>query len=151
VKLVEYLGHELKGESILELLEDYDMEVVYHFDRLHENSPDQYSAAAREAGFELCFDENQVLKTIFCYIQPRDDFSAVDPSIVGTAIFASLADAKAAAAADGISCEHNDRMELFGRQLSWIRFEMGVQSIHYEFSPDMLSLVTLMRASEEVV
>lgn len=143
MKLTEYLGLHLKDDSVLELLEQHDMEVIYRFDRLHENSPDEYTAAARDAGFELCFDERQILKTIFCYVQDRDAFSAVDQSIVGATIFESLAEAKAAAAKDGVSYEHNDGMEFLGRKLCWIKFERGDRAVHYEYSPSTLSLITL--------
>jgi hypothetical protein len=151
MKLIEYLGRQLKDDSVLELLEHHDIEVIYRFDRLHENSPDEYTAAARDAGFELCFDEKQILRTIFCYAQSQDGFSAIDESMVGTTIFESLAEAKAAAARDGASYKHNDGMEFLGRRLSWISFEREGRRIHYEYSPRALYLVTLSHPDDEVV
>ena len=144
--LVEYLGLDLKDDAVLELLERYDIEVIYRFDRLHENTPDEYTAAARGAGFELCFDEQQVLQTIFCYAAPRDGFAAVDPAIVGAPFFKTPADAKTAAAQGGSDLQYNDGMEFLGRRLSWVSFELGEHKRHYEYSPKTLSLVTLSLA-----
>jgi hypothetical protein len=151
MKLIEYLGRQLKDGSVLELLEHQDMEVVYRFDRLHENSHDEYTAAARDAGFELRFDENQMLKTIFCYVQGRDGFSAIDQSIVGATIFESLAEAKAAAEKDVVGYKHNDGMDFLGRRLSWISFERANRKFHYEYSPSGLSLITLSNPDGKVV
>lgn len=127
------------------------MEVIYRFDRLHENTADEYTAAARDAGFELCFDEKQRLTTIFCYMLGRDGFSAIDQSIIGTEIFESLLEAKAAATKGGFSYEHNDGMEFLGRRLGWISFEREDRKFHYEYSPIALSLITLSLPNAEVV
>jgi hypothetical protein len=148
--LIEYLGRKLKDDEVLELLEHHAMEVVYRFDRLHENSPDQYTAAARNAGFELCFDETQVLQTIFCHAEPRGGFAAVDRSIVGAPFFESLSVAKAGAVNRGVSFKHNDEVEFLGRHLGWVSFELGKRRLHYEYSLGALSLVTLSLAREDV-
>ena len=37
------LGKKLKDDDILDVLEDYEIEVVYDFDRSHENIEDIYS------------------------------------------------------------------------------------------------------------
>lgn len=63
-------------DALMELLEHHDMEVVYQFDRLHENTPDACSSAARSAGFELRFNERQSLETIWCHMKARDGFAA---------------------------------------------------------------------------
>ena len=63
--LIEYIGRNLKDDEVVDLLENHDMEVIYSFDRLRENSPDEYTSAAREGGFELSFDPEQMLRTIF--------------------------------------------------------------------------------------
>lgn len=83
MKLVSYLDRKLKDDAVIELLEHYDMEVVYQFDRLHENTADAYSSSSKSAGFELRFNEYQTLETIWCYVKARDGFNAVDASIVG--------------------------------------------------------------------
>jgi len=143
IHLTDYLGHQLKDDSVLEILEYHDMEVIYRFDRTHENLPDQYTAAARDAGFEFCFDENQKLMTIFCYVQGRDGFAPIDLSIIGVQIFETLSEAKETAAKERLSYKHNDGMEFLGRRMSWIKFVYGAQTVHYEFSPGALSVITL--------
>lgn len=40
------------------------MDVVYYFDRLHENTADSYSSSAESAGFEFGFDKRQVLSVM---------------------------------------------------------------------------------------
>jgi uncharacterized protein YjhX (UPF0386 family) len=152
MKLIDYLGRKLKDDPMIRLLEEHDIEVIYRFDRQHENLPDEYTAAARNAGFELCFDESQRLKTIFCYVQSRDGFSVVDQSMVGATIFKSLAEAKATATRAGTTYEHKDEVQFLGRSMSWIRFEREGRQIHYEFSPTGLSMITLSgRLDGEVI
>jgi hypothetical protein len=141
--LIDYLGNKIKDDAVLELLEDHQMELVYHVDRTHENMPDRYSAAARAAGFELLFDEDQLLQTIFCYVEPRDGFAPVDLSTVGAPVFESLALAKVGAANLGVSFKHNDGMQFLGRRLSWVSFELGKHKFHYEYSPDALAVISL--------
>ena len=100
--LAEYVGQKLKSDSVIEILEHFDMQVLYDFDRLHENTPDSYSSSAREAGFELRFNEEQILDTIWCYIEPRFGFSPVDKEIVGAPILESFLDARSYAHESGV-------------------------------------------------
>jgi len=143
VTLIEYIGLNLKDDDVVDLLEHHEMEVIYHFDRLHENSPDQYTSAAPGGGFELRFDDRQVLTTIFCYVEERDDFLAVDPSVVGIALFTSPAEARTVGEREGVNCKHKSDVEFLGRRLTWVSFEKGNRKMHYEYSDNGLSLVTL--------
>jgi UDP-N-acetylenolpyruvoylglucosamine reductase len=142
VKLIEYIGLRLKSDEVVDLLEQHDMEVIYRFDRLKENSPDEYSSAASEAGFQLSFDENQVLTTIFCYVKGRDGFAPIDPATVGVTFHNALSDAKAAGERKGTKCLYKEGVRFLGRTLSWVSFEMEHRKIHYEYE-DGLALVTL--------
>jgi len=45
------LGRQLKDDEVVEVLEARDMQVVYDFDRTHENLEDVYWAAAQASGF----------------------------------------------------------------------------------------------------
>lgn len=138
MQLAQYIGRKLKSDPVIEILEHFDMEVVYDFDRLHENTPDSYSSSAREAGFELRFNESQVLDTIWCYIQPRPGFSPVDQDIVGAAIFENFDDARSYAHASGVPASGSKDEE------SWFRLEHETLWIHYEFSDRCLGLITFM-------
>lgn len=129
----------LKSDELIELLEDFDLSVVYDFDRLNEGAEDVYWVSAQDAGFQLKFDRNQVLRTVFAYAVPRDGFSEVDSSIVGVSFYSSLEEAQRAFDDAGIPftaghAEHH-----------WIKGQLPEYAAHYEFSPSgKLALVTLM-------
>ena len=93
--LVAFHAQSMKSDDVIDLLERFDMDVIYRFDRTHEGTPDEYSASAPAEGFELRFDEHQVLDTIFCYIQARGRFSPIDASCIGVPIPKSFAHAGA--------------------------------------------------------
>lgn len=139
MKLVSYLDRKLKDDAVIELLEHYDMEVVYQFDRLHENTADAYSSSAKSAGFELRFNEHQTLETIWCYVKARDGFSAVDASIVGVPFYSTFKDASYETEASGVRMSKS-----LSDNESWIRLEEDRLWRHYEFLDGRLDLVTLM-------
>lgn len=139
MKLVSYLERMLKDDAVIELLEHYDMEVIYQFDRLHENTADAYSSGARSAGFQLQFNEHQVLDTVWAYVKPRDGYVAVEPSILGVPCYSSFAEAVAAAQALGLPLSK----PASGSE-AWIRLEGDRNWHHYEFADGELALVTLM-------
>ena len=121
---------------MIDLLEHFELEIIYDFDRLHEGTPDQYSASARDQGFELRFDEHQVLTTIWCYIRARDLFKPIDPQTVGVFIPDSWEDAKQYALRENARVSESPG--------AWLRIENEELWVHYEFAGDALSLVTLM-------
>ncbi len=137
MQLVSYLGKNLKSDSIIELLERFHMDVVYAFDRLHENAADSYSSSAKSAGFEFRFDETQLLSVIWCYIRPCSGFSAISTDVIGVPCFNSFAEAKHFAANAAIKTSQAKD------GAAWIRFEQEGAWVHYEFSEDQLVLVTL--------
>jgi len=138
MRLASYLGENLKSDSVIEVLEHFDMEVVYDFDRLHENTPDAYSSAAESAGFEFRFDDRQVLCTIWCYIRPYSGVSAIDQDVIGASCFRDFAEAKSHAAKTGTKTSQSKD------GAGWIRFEYDNVWIHYQFSEGELTRVTLM-------
>ena len=139
MKLVGYLERKLKDDAVIELLEHYDMEVIYQFDRLHENTADAYSSAAKSAGFELRFNEHQILETIWCYVKARDGFTPVDTSILGVPYYNSFKEASKAAEVSGVRVSRPPA----GSE-AWIRLDEDCIWLHYEFVDGALSLVTLM-------
>lgn len=52
-------------DSIVELLEHFDIDVDYDFDRTHEEMEDVYWAASQQNGFQFRFDETQKLDVVF--------------------------------------------------------------------------------------
>jgi len=137
-KLKDIFELNLKSDEVLDLLECFDMDVIYHFDRLNEGTPDYYSSATHAEGFELRFDERQVLETIWCYVQEREGFSKIDLGYIGVPVLETFDEAKARATASG---------QRFSESASgaWLRLEDDEMWTHYEFTAGGLSLVTLMR------
>lgn len=139
MNLVTYLDRKLKDDAVIELLEHYDMEVVYQFDRLHENTADTYSSTAKSAGFELRFNEHQILETIWCYVNARDGFTPVDTSILGVPCYSSFKEASKEAEVSGVRLSTSPS----GSE-AWIRLDEERLWRHYEFVDGALALVTLM-------
>lgn len=137
MQLSSYLGKHLKSDFVIEVLEHFDMDVVYDFDRLHENTADSYSSSAESAGFEFRFDERQILSVIWCYIRPRSGFSAINTDVIGAPCFHNFSEAKSHAMSAGIKTSQSKG------DSAWIRFEHDGLWIHYEYSDDKLALVTL--------
>ena len=142
MQLVEFLGLALKSDAIIELLEVNEVEVIYDFDRLHENQPDRYTASALSAGWELCFDADQKLKTIWCYVVPKNRFVAVDTQAIGVPMYSTLAEGRNAAEVGGL--KFSQSTDDGRRSQSYIRIERPDQWHHYEYSDTQLTLVTLM-------
>ncbi len=51
MKFLPLLGKLLKDDEVVAVLEQADMEVIYDFDRLHENTPDKYWAESKKHGY----------------------------------------------------------------------------------------------------
>ncbi|WP_028104296.1 hypothetical protein [Pseudoduganella violaceinigra] len=136
--LANYLGLNLKSDEVIELLDSLDMQVVYDFDRLHENTPDSYSSSSKSTGFELRFNETQVLETIWCYMQPRHGFTQIDSGSVGVPVYASFEMAQSAARELRIKTSEPREGK------AWIRLELENVWHHYEFDDQGLALITLM-------
>lgn len=142
MKLVDFLGLRLKDDAVIDLLECYEIAVVYDFDRDNENIADEYSASAKPAGFELRFNEHQILETIWCYVRGRDGFVPVDPQLIGVPCYLSFADAKSAAIEAGCAMSESPSGNLL--KTKWLRMETRERWTHYEFVDEQLALVTIM-------
>jgi hypothetical protein len=138
MQLANYIGLALKSEAVIELLEDYEMKVIYDFDRLQEGTADSYSAAAPQAGFELGFNEQQLLETIWCNVQPHPGFDAVELGRVGAPGFDTFAQAAEHARQHGLRTSQAQSGQ------GWIRFEYDALWVHYEFNHDLLDRMTFM-------
>lgn len=129
---------------MLDLFETYDVQVVYEYDRTHENMPDEYHAKCEALGAQFVFDEHQVLGTIFLHLTAED---GVEPAVLSDSdveVFGSKSDARDFAARMKVETSEG-RASLFGTDRDWIRLEYSSHSIHYEFRPDVLSLVTITK------
>jgi hypothetical protein len=142
--LLNLLGCHLKDDDVIEVLEHFDIRVVYEFDRTHENIDDEYWAAAAAAGFQLRFDQDQKLTTIFHYIQPAEGFSSFDSGSLGVPLYTKFADAEREFLASGrryVQSKGESGSPWFQR---WIKADHDAFTAHYEFDDDgMCRLVTI--------
>lgn len=144
MKFLPLLGQSLKGDALLDLFETHDVQVVYEYDRTHENMPDEYWAKAESLGAQFVFDENQVLKFIYLHLTDTDGFEPVDLSDSDIQEFGSKGEVGDFAARMKIETAEG-KASLFGTDRDWIRLEYSSHSIHYEFRPDVLCLVTITK------
>lgn len=136
------LKTQLKSDNMDELLESWNVQVIYAYDRNNENMPDEFWASIYDAGVCFRFNANQILETIFLYLTKTDGFTPIDLSETDISRFDSIADAMSYAKTIGTQFA-TGQGELFGHTRSWIRFEYNTYSIHYEFREEVLALVTL--------
>jgi hypothetical protein len=145
MNLSALLGKKLKDDDILEVLEDYQIdEVVYDFDRSHENIEDAYWAPAREAGFQLRFNQDQVLDVIFCYVAALEGFTPVDLEITGVSIFETFDDAELACKRNALRYSISDSTKGEEFRKKWLRIEEVDYWTHYQFENGSLIRLTLM-------
>ena len=135
--MLALLGKQLKDDDLIDLLELHDVDVVYAFDRLHENTPDIYWASLHSVGVLLRFNEHQVLSTIFCYVVARDGFNAVATDAIGVPVYESFQLAEQACQSNAVAYEASPTK-------AWLKVLAHDHHAHYEFSEGALSLVTLM-------
>ena len=136
------LKTQLKSHDMNDLLESWNAQVIYAYDRNNENMPDEFWASIYNEGVCFRFNENQILETIFLYVTKTDGFTPIDLSETDISRFDSIADAMTYAKTIGTQLA-TGQGELFGQMRSWIRLEYNAYSIHYEFREDVLALVTL--------
>ena len=139
------LRKSLKSDDVADLLEHWDVSVTYEFDRLHEGTSDWYWAGFRDLGFQLRFDQNQVLDCIFIYVLESDGFSPVDLSDSDIPVFGSPGGVAAYAAQQGAATS-DGRASLEGVVRDWVRVEWNSHSVHYEFRGGELALITVAAA-----
>lgn len=135
MKFLSLLGQHLKSDGVIEVLEHFGMPVVYEFDRLHEGTADLYWSDAKAKGFQLRFDEQQRLDTIFLYVMPRHGFSAVDLSNSDVEMHATLDDAHQRVKQTAHAVKVGD---------GYVKALFGDKWVHYEYRDGCLSLITLM-------
>jgi hypothetical protein len=141
------LGKQLKDDEVIEILEGLDMEVIYEFDRLHENMPDIYWAASKPKGFQFRFDDSQSLEVVFLYITSDDDFAAVSQHDCDVPFFSSKQDVEAFGAAQHLQIAKGSA-DFDGVSGEWVKLGFATHSIHYEFRAGRLALVTISRKDE---
>lgn len=142
MQFLPLLNTTLKSEALLQLLESWDCDVTYDFDRNYENTSDQYWAASEAEGIQFRFDDQQTLKTIFLYVTASDRFAAIDLTATDIPSFNSISDIRAHADDHQIAISEG-QVDFLGDPRDWIRLEANTHFIHYEFRESKLSLVTV--------
>ena len=140
------LGKQLKDDEVIGILEGLDMEVIYEFDRLHENMPDIYWATSKSKGFQFRFDDSQRLEVVFLHITPDDGFTAVSQDDCDVPFFGSKQ-------RGGIrQAQHlqvtKGSADFLGVHRDWLRLSFATHSINYTFQRGSLATVTIIRRDE---
>ena len=144
MQFLPLLGKRLKEDAVLELLEDYDIEVVYDFDRLHENTADKYWAASKKDGFQLRFSAEQTLDVVFLYTAPVDGFAAVDSSDLDIPLFSGVAEVEAHCTARSLRFTKGQMRGGVLAERDWVRIDADTHSTHYDFRGGVLTIVSLL-------
>ncbi len=146
MNILSLLNRSLKDDEIIEILEWADAQVVYDFDRSHENIPDIYWASCQSKGLCLRFDEEQRLGTIFLYVRGIEEYAPADlAQFDGINFFPDIAQVEEYAKNSGVSYRCGERPHQLPPCGKWIRIEMKDYSLHYEFRDEGLALVTVCR------
>ncbi len=141
------LNKKLKDDEIIEILESLDIEVVYEFDRLHENMPDIYWATSEPEGFQFRFDEAQRLEVVYLHVIPADGFAPVSQRDCDIPFFTTKQEVEAFGEARHLQVTKGSA-DFLGVSREWVRLEFAAHSIHYEFRTGSLALVTISRKDE---
>ena len=139
---IPLLRQPLKGQVIVDLLEAWDADVTYDFDRLAEGAADRYSAASKVEGTQLIFDADQLLKTVFLHVTDDAGYCPADLSESDVPQLGSPAAVAESAQRQSISVS-SGRAELLGVERTWARLEWPTHTLHYEFVGGTLRLITL--------
>lgn len=142
MKYLPLLRKSLKSDEIMGLLEAYEVDVVYDFDRTHENMPDKYWATFYNLGMQICFDENQILTTIFIFLIPDDKFAPGDIADSDILVFDSKQAVREYAAENHIDTTEG-QTTFFGEESDWIRFDYPEYRVHYAFCGGQLKDISL--------
>jgi|GEM_PF-1021306 hypothetical protein len=148
MKYIDLLGKHLKSDDVIDVLEYDDLDVIYAFDRLHENQPDVYWVASKAEGVQMRFNEDQVLDTLFFYIQPDEGFSPCDPDSLGVPVFDSRDGARIYAAQSGLPVIEGET-DFLGVYRKWIKIDFGSHLHHSEFREGKLHGMSAFLSSKE--
>jgi hypothetical protein len=147
VTFLPLLGKMLKDDEMIEILEGSDMEVIYDFDRLHENVPEIYWATSKPQGFQFRFDDSQRLKVVFLHVVPGDGYAAVSQHDCDVPFFDSRQDVEAFGETQHLQVTKGSA-DFLGVNREWVRLGFSSHSIHYEFRAGSLAMVSISRIDE---
>ena len=143
MRYCDLVGNTLKSYFICDLFETYDVNVIYEFDRTHENIADNYRAGLPELGLEFLFNEHQKLIAIFiklAVVSSYNPFNVYDERV-------DLCNLKTPELVNNVNLEAINKSvgnsKFLGKEISWIKFQYEGYSIHYQFEVFELQMITI--------
>jgi hypothetical protein len=149
MKYIDVLGEPLKSDFLCDLFETYDVDVVYSYDRTHENIEDEYFAEIADMGLSFLFDNDQKLISLFMTTSKHTGYNPFELPDPRSVPFNTRHDAEVYAKENNIQIETraSKKDSFFGEIPEWVKFHYGEYSIHYEFNGNGIRMVTLQLES----
>lgn len=149
MRYTEIIGEHLKSDFLCDLFETYDVEVIYEYDRTHENLKDEYHAEVEKLGLEFLFNKEQKVIALFMENSDHDGFNPFEPPDPRIVSFESRKGAENYANENNIKYEsHKEKKDsFFGVIPDWVKFYFNEYSIHYEFNKNGIAKVTIQYES----
>ena len=142
MKYLDLIGLPLKHDVLNDLFETYEVEVVYEYDRTHENMADEYRAEVPDLGLEFIFDAGQKLSTLFMEQKEINTFNPFEERDERLKKFDSKNSARAYAEEKELKVTEGNA-DFMGEEQDWIRFDLPKHSIHYQYTSGKLKKITL--------
>lgn len=145
MEYLDLLQSSLKCDVLLDLFETYDVEVVYSYDRNHENMEDEYTAEIPEMGLGFVFDSSQRLTTLFMRNVEHTGFNPFTGNDPRNVPFQNGAAAIKWASENSIDAEHREAQtdDVFGEIPEWIKLNFETFYLHYQFNDGTIDKVTM--------
>ncbi|MFW5719634.1 MAG: hypothetical protein ACOCXT_01230 [Candidatus Dojkabacteria bacterium] len=128
------LNSELSSEIIIDIILENDLKIELEIDLHYDDSPDCYWITDSNNGFELSFNDNRRLVTVFCYF---DDSSTFAPCALHLDNF----DPKTSLSS---LINQLGKPDFTSRDGNGIRYDFDTYSVHYKFDLNKVVMVTYM-------
>lgn len=142
MKYLNLLGVDLKNDFLCDLFETYDVQVIYEYNRTHENLPDEYRAEIPALGLQFVFDERRIFKTLFMKQFAISIFNPFDEDDERLLKSGSKAEALQYTRDNGMPYSEG-KADFMGEERDWVRLEYEGYSVHYEYVNFLLRRITI--------
>ena len=143
MEFINLIGINLKDDVMLEILEHYDIEVIYDFDRTHENMEDRYWVTSEQNGFQFRFNENKELDVIFLYLSEEDGFTPIDKADLGLPVYETFDNAETSFSENKIPYIQSQGEPGSEMYKAWIKASFNNYTVHYQFEENIINMVTI--------
>jgi len=117
------LGRRLKSDECIELLELFDLQIIYDIDLLHEGTADAYWIKDPARGCTRCADEHHVITVAFVQLQEADGQQAFPWPLTDITF-----------AGDGLQGWGPPSRSGSHRGVHWVRYDRADKSTHLEWN-----------------